>query len=178
MGESTIRQPVAGFGRLSTTGRAASKAAAQNARCGLWCAERGGGFDEGPAETEAKCLCGPDPLRCPATEMQCPRSVSPLGARQVPILGSPLVIRSRSAAAGSGRSEITNHASPGGRRSMTSGSRDECTIAHSPSRLVETVLGLRVEGGARLESFGTTKRSACSAAIERAIRRNRAPLAS
>ena len=26
--------------------------------------ERGRGFDEGPAETEPKCLRGPDPLQC------------------------------------------------------------------------------------------------------------------
>jgi hypothetical protein len=28
--------------------------------------ERGAGFDEGPAETEPKCLRGPDPLQCPS----------------------------------------------------------------------------------------------------------------
>ena len=54
---------------------------------------------------------------------------------------------------------------------MTGRTRDEYAIAYSTSRPLEAILRLRIDTGARLKTFGATKRMACSIAIGRAIRR-------
>jgi hypothetical protein len=61
---------------------------------------------------------------------------------------------------------------------MTRGPCDEGTISYACSSPIEAIFGLRVEIGARLETSRATKRIARRIAIGRAIRRNRAPLAS
>jgi hypothetical protein len=57
-------------------------------------------------------------------------------------------------------------------RSMTGSTRDEYAIAYSTSRPLEAILRLRIDTGARLKTFGATKRMAGSIAIGRAIRRH------
>jgi hypothetical protein len=66
---------------------------------------------------------------------------------------------------------------PRGYRSMTGGAGHKGAIRNSPSRPIEAILRLRIDTGARLETFGVTKGTTCGVAIGRAVLRGRALLA-
>jgi hypothetical protein len=54
---------------------------------------------------------------------------------------------------------------------MTGGTGHKGAISNSPSRPIEAILRLRIDTGARLETFGATKCMASGIAIGRAIPR-------